>query len=1109
MVTISHISNDFTYGGEKMAYNTNGKTYTDNPLMDEICHYCKRILQGIVIKNDVLANNCETENSLQYAEMYCIQYEDGYIPFSVFPFNEEYLLAFGYTNRENIKGYIRDRNNIPEEDRDRLTRFCNEKFASEFEEENNYYRMLMGLPLFGTGEEYYVYLTKADIPAKYLFYVDLSVPLHLQPKNVINVLYSTGNLDKIRARYPGSNYSYLSFLGNRSIELYKARKAPKWDILYVPNIYYLVLNQFTEFYKINRELYLSQTYLEVHQTDDYYDQLMIILVLAETFANMITDVPEWYIRRDIFDIRSVKYFLESYGVKFFKEIPLKYQTRIVKNIDKIIKFKSSNRNIEDIINLFTKDTVNVYKYWLLKKRKMDENGEYIRGETTNDNYDLEFITSDIYESFDDYIKNMIYRHNYDDITYQDKYWDGEDTHSFIHDQTIEKDFTIEGTKYMSIDYKFDAGEYGFQVQYFLGLILDSKIDLEDVRVSIPTVDEIADFSLTNIFLYLIILSDSMYRKSKDDHALDIRYPDHSEGKEPSMDHLLYHDFNLVDWRVKNMPEIFVPKRGRVAAFNTKFDRAKLEETITKGRHSHYLFGRSYDNVDFDVPGKDRPLSNDEYAVRASQALDDWGINDFVTPGAKYDSINELVNLYQHNKKTYKTLIKAIMEADDEDELSLLAYVFQELYTREFDEDFYNLDSNKKANSLVDVLKYRDFILYDSYLTIMNESNYETRRDIIRGILNDVVETLEFYLQGDGLDYLFSFTPVESFFNIVYYIYLMITFFKSYEVYFLDPYMTMVVNNKTDPLDGTVHIMDRINELKGTFDKSDKAFAIDRAAFNGEFVFREKDSENVRAEMVDLYSYKEEDPAADLDYDGRAAFSGEDNTYEDMDGGIADPMHNLPYRDLDAGSSYLGRNDIDDLNGGAADEEPMEEYMDIDGGDAYHSEDERTDWYGTQGFNYILDGGGAANNLFRSRTLETRVFANTIQMNVIISKKEDNIASVIVAEDKESPLNGFYVGDVLVSNTEFQALINEVDAFITEIRVGEAGILAELKQLDSWDDVVTKINQLVSSYIYNIVSVNDDVMHDKLLTRVKQFVDSLVELLHTRYDNANPYGFVDL
>ena len=81
-----------------MAYSINGKVYTDHPMMDEVCFNCKKILNGIVIKNDVLALNCETEESVREAEIFYIQEENGYVPFSIYPFTIDELIAFGYND---------------------------------------------------------------------------------------------------------------------------------------------------------------------------------------------------------------------------------------------------------------------------------------------------------------------------------------------------------------------------------------------------------------------------------------------------------------------------------------------------------------------------------------------------------------------------------------------------------------------------------------------------------------------------------------------------------------------------------------------------------------------------------------------------------------------------------------------------------------------------------------------------------------------------------------------------------------------------------------------------------------------------------------------------
>ena len=1077
-----------------MAYNAGGKTFTDNPLMDEITYNCKRILNGIVIKNDVLANNSETENSLTNAEMYKIQHEDGIIPFSVFPFTREIFEAYGYTDNQDILAYLRDRNNIPESDRDTLVNFANNYFADNFEEENDYYRTLNGIPPYGSGEEYYVYLSKGDFPAKYKKNVDYRIPVHLQPSDVIGVLYNIGKIDELRKTYKTSKYAYLDHIGPKSIDIYEARKANKWDILYLPNVYYLIEDKFSELYKINRDIYLNQSYQESFaDTGDYYDELMILTVLAQTFADMVTSTPEWYIRRDIFDIRSVKYFLESYGVEFFKEIPLKYQTRIVKNVNKLIKYKSSNMNLTDIIDVIIKeDNIRILKYWLFKSRKMNDQGHYTPGDTDKEKYDLEFISSPVYESYDSYIKDFIYRTPYDDITYFDKYWDAEDTHTYIHDNIVDEDFTVQGTKYMSIEYKVSWEEYMFQVEYFLGLILDSKVDMEDIRVAVPTIDENTDFSISNLFLYLIIVSDCLYRYDINDDSINIRRITPMEGNMPTIDEDHYN------WKKKYIPELYINKGHRVHAFNPRFDRQGMEKFVKTRRHSHYIFGASYNNVDFDNPGQDMPLSDRVYPERSTPALDELMINQFITPAAKYSYIEEVIDVYRNNRECYENLMNKVRWCNDENELSTLAYIYQEMYTRDFDEDFFKLANGTPANDLAEILNERDYILWENYRALMEETNIEARKDLIRQVLNDVVESLEYYINGEGLDYIFAFTPIDSFFNIVYYIYLLIGFFKSYKVHFLDPFVTYVVDNKMDPLNHMIPTNDLINEWKATHWKEDKAFTSDSLTVEPEYF--EKDYSQFKVEGVDVYAYQDRDPFEDMDYDGIHAEDGEAEGYTDVDGGIAETDNNVGIVDIDAGHSYLGMTDINNIDGGEADE-GFHTYYDIDCGNAYHAEDERVDWYGTQGFNYDIDGGGSSPYFFHSKSLNINVRNNGILIDALISGKEDN--KVMILDD------GIYVPNFMVDQGDFDQLLLEYTAMTEEFGTDYSEALADIMSIKGFPDIEKRVTKLVQSKLYNMKTSTDDVLNNKLLTRIKAFVDKQHNYLVDYYDGKNPYGWEEL
>ena len=62
-------------------------------------------------------------------------------------------------------------------------------------------------------------------------------------------------------------------------------------------------------------------------------------------------------------LNGQEYIFESNGVKYFKDIPLRYQIALVKNLNKLIKFKSTDKCIVDIISLFGFRNINAFKYY--------------------------------------------------------------------------------------------------------------------------------------------------------------------------------------------------------------------------------------------------------------------------------------------------------------------------------------------------------------------------------------------------------------------------------------------------------------------------------------------------------------------------------------------------------------------------------------------------------------------------------------------------------------------------------------------------------------------------------------------------------------------------
>lgn len=117
---------------------------------------------------------------------------------------------------------------------------------------------------------------------------------------------------------------------------------------------------------------MATVYSEAYRFMSYhYDAFIQILIIIQTMVDMISEVQEYIINKDVFDSRTIRYLFESYGIAYYKEIPVKYQIRIIKNVNKLLKYKSSNRNITDILELFDNDDIVIYTYYLMKTKRIN------------------------------------------------------------------------------------------------------------------------------------------------------------------------------------------------------------------------------------------------------------------------------------------------------------------------------------------------------------------------------------------------------------------------------------------------------------------------------------------------------------------------------------------------------------------------------------------------------------------------------------------------------------------------------------------------------------------------------------------------------------------
>ena len=116
-------------------------------MLDEIVYNARQIATGVIVKDSDKADKEETLESLQNGDI-LIAINSGTIHFDNFYYDRD-LLSKYYMSNVTINQYAMDNSLIPESDTPALLKIAIDTFLENFEEQNNYYRMLHGLPAYG------------------------------------------------------------------------------------------------------------------------------------------------------------------------------------------------------------------------------------------------------------------------------------------------------------------------------------------------------------------------------------------------------------------------------------------------------------------------------------------------------------------------------------------------------------------------------------------------------------------------------------------------------------------------------------------------------------------------------------------------------------------------------------------------------------------------------------------------------------------------------------------------------------------------------------------------------------------------------------------------
>jgi len=462
----------------------NQLAFTQSVVLDNI----KTILENSIIKLSADASKYETIDILRSAEKY-LNAKQELDRFESHPLYEPSVIAkAGITDKEKIYNYHENKYLIPRNKRDLVLKYKRELIIKEYEEQNDYYRELIGRPPIDEDESEFIYLTESQMK----FYdIDEIRPIHDYPSEIISKLERKIIPDLIE-QYPEK--TYLKHMGSKAVDLVTARTAKNFQIIYFDSdIDKMFIDKFFETYNICRDYYISVIYnSDLRSVYDYYDNFIAMNIMMMTIQRFVIDIIQMSVDRDFFDLMSIKKMFNVYGIPFFESLPLDYQRIIIKHLNIMVRTKSTDQCLYDIANTLMYERISVYKYFLVKERLMDENDIPIEATktiinedgTTSEAPDYEKIYDVYFQSTDIMDNNTILaiedksnRYEYKEVTEEDElWWDDAD----LKKELYEREFNYIDTKYIGISISYNLTKILYESIYFLNMLIDNK----DIKTNI-------------------------------------------------------------------------------------------------------------------------------------------------------------------------------------------------------------------------------------------------------------------------------------------------------------------------------------------------------------------------------------------------------------------------------------------------------------------------------------------------------------------------------------------------------------------------------------------------------------------------------------------------
>lgn len=454
----------------------------DKSQIELILNDIEAITKNVIVKFSSEANASETVDSKREGDRYVAAMLERDTFSSYHKYDKDVLIKAGITDPEFIDACHADKYKIPYKKREAVLKYQRESVINEYDELNDYYRRLIGKPSLDTPESEFIYLTDEQME---FYKIDEYRPIHEYPLEIIIKLERVVIPELIKIH---PDKEYLKHMGSKAVNIVRAREAKNFEIIFSDIILDDVfLRAFFETYDFCREYFMSVIYNKsLSGRYNLYENFIGMNIMIMTIQRLLVDTIKLSIDRDFYDLNSIKKMFDCYGIPFFEDLPLDYQRTIVKNLNMLIRSKSTDKVLYDIANILMYERMRIYKYYLVKERKLDVDGNPLKiDKVVYDDEGNESIVPDYEKMYDIYfqstdilepnvilaIENKPNRYHYNEVTRDDvHWWDTDD----LKKELYEREYNFIETKYLGINLMLRLTNLLYDTCYFIHLLVDNK-----------------------------------------------------------------------------------------------------------------------------------------------------------------------------------------------------------------------------------------------------------------------------------------------------------------------------------------------------------------------------------------------------------------------------------------------------------------------------------------------------------------------------------------------------------------------------------------------------------------------------------------------------------